>query len=130
MILDTAFVIDVWDGDHSAVALAEGLDRERTPQKLSAVTVFELYTGVGRSSKPETEREKVLAVLDTKTVVPATETVMHIAGRRHGELVGAGERIEQNDCIIGATALTQDEPVVTPNAAHFERIEGVGVRTY
>lgn len=63
---DMAFVIDMWDGDDRAVALAEGLDRERTQQKLSSVTVFELYTGVGRSSKPETEREKVLAVLDSK----------------------------------------------------------------
>lgn len=130
MILDTAFVIDVWDGDDRAVTLAEGLDRERTQQKLSSVTVFELYTGVGRSQKPETERQKVLAVLDSKTVLPATETVMSTAGRLHGELAGAGERIGQNDCIIGATALTEDEPVVTRNASHFERIEGISVRTY
>jgi hypothetical protein len=130
VILDTAFVIDVWDGDDRAVALAEGLDRERTQQKLSSVTVFELYTGVGRSSKPETEREKVLAVLGSKPVVPATETVMSIAGRIHGELAAAGERIEQNDCIIAATALTGDEPVVTRNVSYFERIDGVRVRTY
>lgn len=55
---------------------------------------------------------------------------MSIAGRLHGELAAAGDRIEQNDYIIGATALTEDEPVVTRNASHFERIDGVSVRTY
>lgn len=42
----------------------------------------------------------------------------------------AGESIELPDVFIGATARVQNEPVVTRNPKHFERIEGVDTRSY
>jgi len=41
-----------------------------------------------------------------------------------------GEPIDREDCIIAATAIAENEPVVTRNAGHFERISGLDVRTY
>ena len=36
----------------------------------------------------------------------------------------------RESCIIAATALLVDEPVVTRNGAHFERIDGLDAEIY
>jgi len=69
-------------------------------------------------------------VLDTRHAVAADETVMRKAGNISGTLRARGEEIDREDCVIGATALLNDEPVVTRNRAHFERIDGLDVETY
>jgi predicted nucleic acid-binding protein len=38
--------------------------------------------------------------------------------------------MDREDCIIGATAALNDEPVVTRNTEHFDRIDGLRVETY
>lgn len=55
---------------------------------------------------------------------------MRKAGKISGELIARGEEIDREDCIIGATALLNDEPVVTRNSDHFERIDDLDVATY
>ena len=130
MIQDTSFIIDLLRGDDDAETLHAVLERDNRPQKLSSVTVLELYEGIGRAGTSQEKDEQVLAVLDSKSVVDADETVMRKAGRLSGELISAGERIDREDCIIAATALLNDEPVITRNTAHFERIDGLDVQSY
>lgn len=55
---------------------------------------------------------------------------MRKAGKLSGELINGGERIEREDCIIAATALLNDEPVITRNSEHFGRIDDLEVRSY
>jgi predicted nucleic acid-binding protein len=55
---------------------------------------------------------------------------MRKAGKISGTLISRGEEIDREDCIIGATALLSDEPVVTRNSDHFERIDGLAVEAY
>jgi len=62
--------------------------------------------------------------------IGADDTVMQKAGKISGKLISRGEEIDRESCIIGATALLNDEPVVTRNNDHFERIDGLGVETY
>ncbi|QSG11940.1 PIN domain containing protein [Halapricum desulfuricans] len=130
MIQDTSFIIDLLRGDENAKRLLNIVEKEARPQKLSSVTVLELYEGVVRSQTPETKRERVLEILETKHVVNADHIVMRKAGKLSGELIDDGERIEREDCIIAATALLNDEPVITRNAKHFGRIDGLEVRSY
>jgi len=40
---------------------------------------------------------------------------MKKAGKISGELLARGKQIDREDCIIGATALLADEPVLTRN---------------
>ena len=72
----------------------------------------------------------ILDVLDTRHAVGADETVMRKAGKISGELRSRGEAIDREDCIIGATALLADEPVLTRNTNHFDRIDDLDVETY
>jgi hypothetical protein len=130
VILDTVFVIDVMDGDESAIRAYEDCEEAREQQYLSAITVLELHEGIERSMHSDTERRKVRSVIDTKPVIPADRTVMQKAGTVSGRLITDGREIDREDCVIAATALIEEESVVTRNTDHFERIEGVEVRSY
>lgn len=130
MIQDTSFIIDLLRGDKNANRLLDIVEKEARPQKVSSVTVLELYEGVARSQTPDTKRERILEILETKHVVSADHTVMRKAGKLSGELITDGERIEREDCVIAATALLNDEPVITRNTKHFGRIDSLEVQSY
>lgn len=130
MIEDTTFIIDLLEGDDRAVELLDLVEAERRPEKVSAITVLELYEGIRRSEMPESEKRRVVSVLDSKQVVPADHGIMRRAGTISGDLFDAGTPIDREDCIVAATAMQEGEPVVTRNEAHFRRIEGIDVRTY
>jgi len=130
MILDTSFVIDLIRSANGAPARVEDLQARHRPQKLSAVTILELHEGVRRADRSEAERQAVLDVVDSKAVVPADYTVMRRAGELSGDLYVDGAPIEREDCIVGATAILEDEPLITRNVSHFERIPDVDVVSY
>ena len=130
MILDTTLIVDLLRGDSDAAQRVELLRRERRSQKISSITVLEIYEGVSRSDATQEDAEQVLGVLDSKSVVDADTTVMRKAGKLSGDLINRGCRIDREDCVIAATALLHDEPVLTRNTAHFERIDGLEVRSY
>ncbi|ELY48900.1 type II toxin-antitoxin system VapC family toxin [Natronolimnohabitans innermongolicus] len=130
MIQDSSFIIDLLRGDEDAKQFLDIIEKEARPQKVSSVTVLELYEGVSRSQTPDTKRDRILEILETKHVVSADHTVMRKAGKLSGGLINDGERIEREDCIIAATALLNDEPVITRNTKHFGRIDSLEVRSY
>ena len=130
MIEDTSFLIDVLNGDSDARAVLELIERENRPEKVSAITCLELYEGVRRAEKPATEKREVLGILDTKHVVPADQEIMTRAGELSGDLFVAGEPIDREDCVVAATAIRENEPVLTRNADHFDRISDLDVETY
>lgn len=129
MLLDTTFLIDLMNGDDSAVAKARELEANLVQQRLSAMTLFELYYGTARSTQSDSEREKIENVLASKPVHPADAAVMQKAGRLSGELMNEGNAVGDGDVIIGATAQVVEEPVLTRNVDDFERL-GVTVETY
>lgn len=130
MILDTAFVIDVMNDDDGATDAYREFETAGQHQYLSSITVLELYEGIARAFDSAAERERVRDVIDTRPVLPADRTVMAKAGRISGELITEGMEIDREDCVIAATALIEEQPVVTRNVAHFERIDGLDVRSY
>ncbi|MFW5949487.1 MAG: type II toxin-antitoxin system VapC family toxin [Halolamina sp.] len=129
MLLDTAYLIDLMNGDDAAVEKARKLERDLVQQRLSAMTLFELSYGIGRAAQSEAEREQVEAVLSSKPIQPADTAVMRKAGRLAGELATAGTPVGDGDVIIAATAAVVDEPVLTRNATDFERLS-VDIETY
>lgn len=129
MLLDTSFLIDLMNGDEGAVEKAQELEKNLVQQRLSSMTLLELYYGVARATDSETERETVEHVLASKPVYPADTAVMRKAGRLSGELQNDGTPVGDGDVIIGATADIVEEPVLTRNVEEFERL-GVDVETY
>jgi len=129
MLLDTTFLIDLMNGDGGAVDKARELERDLVQQRLSSMTLFELYYGVARASDSPDERERVETVLESKPVHPADTVVMRKAGRLAGRLANDGTPVDDGDVIIAATADVVDEPVLTRNVDDFERL-GAAVETY
>ena len=130
MILDTTFLHDLMYGDAGAIGTAERIEATDRPRRLSAMSVYELYYGVGYTDQPDEERRKVEDVIGSLPVVPADDVVMRRAGRIDGTLERGGTKTGQSDLVIGATALVLDEPVLTRNVTDFERIPGVAVESY
>lgn len=129
MLLDTSFLIDLMNGDRHAVEKAEQLEADLVQQRLSSMSLFELFYGIARASDSETERERVENILSSKPIYPADTAVMRKAGRLSGELQNAGTPVGDGDVILAATAGIVDEPVLTRNVKDFERLD-VDVETY
>jgi len=129
VLLDTSFLIDLMNGDEDAIAKARELEINLIQQRLSSMTLFELYYGIERSTRSDAERAKVENVLSSKPVHPADTAVMRKAGRLSGQLVNEGNTVDDGDVIIGATADVVDEPVLTRNVDDFDRL-GVDIELY
>ncbi|KTG30363.1 PIN domain-containing protein [Haloferax profundi] len=130
MIEDTSFIIDILHGDSEALQYLDLIERGNHPEKVASITVLELYEAVPQLNIPEERQQKILDVLDTRHIVAADETIMRKAGKISGTLVSQGKEIDREDCLIGATALLADEPVITRNVDHFTRIDGLDVETH
>lgn len=131
MILDTSFVEDVASGKEAATERAEELAARGVPERLSVITLYELYWSVGYVDSPQRERERLDAVLETKETYDVSPEIARKAGRIAGSLAADGRSLgDPGDELIGATGLVEDEPVLTRNVDHLERIPGLEVVSY
>lgn len=88
---------------------------------LSEISLAELYVGVYKG----TRRESLVTFLEEKfktlPITPALKVYAQIRAR----LELRGERLEDTDTFIAATALVNDYTLVTHNTRHFSRIPGL-----
>ncbi len=130
MIVDTDVLIDVMQGKERAIAKIRTFEDQHVPLRISSISQFELYHSLERVSDPHERRKAIETVLETKPVYPADSAVMKKAGRIDGRLTSEGRAIGIGDTIIAGTALVHEEPVLTRNVDHFERIDGLDVESY
>jgi tRNA(fMet)-specific endonuclease VapC len=130
VIVDTDVLIDVMADDERAKRRVEDLESRRVPLRISSISLFELYHSIERVVDSADRRRRIETVLESKPVYLADGTVMKKAGRIDGRLAASGRDIGMGDTIIAATALVHEEPVLTGNVDHFERIDGVGIESY
>ena len=130
MIVDTSFVIDLMNGTPEAVEKAKQLWKEKENLFVTTVTIFELWSGVTQSQKPEQEKRKILGVLGSQLILELDEESAEEGGRIDGLLVREGLRIEPEDCMIAGIAKHHQETILTRNIKHFGRIKGLSVESY
>lgn len=130
MILDTSFVIDLMQNDASAVAKFEELSKKREPLSITAPTVYELFTGIARSTKPDVEKQKVMKVLNEQLAIPLDHAAAERAGEIDGKLTREGNSIGPLDCMIAGIALVKKEKVLTADTDDFSRIPGLETEGY
>ena len=89
--------------------------------RLSEISLAELYVGVYKGAR----RESLVTFLEEKfktlPITPALKVYAQIRAR----LELRGERLEDTDTFIAATALVNDCTLVTHNTRHFSRIPGL-----
>ncbi|ELZ40248.1 PilT protein domain-containing protein [Halorubrum californiense DSM 19288] len=127
-LLDTSVVADIDRGgvDEKVRALdAEGR------HAISMVTVTELRLGVELQYDRDTQAyQDAIDALDRLVsrfdVLPIARPVATAAAETIADLRADGQRLDDlHDVYIGATARTEQLPVVTANVDQFERIDGV-----
>ncbi len=129
-LCDTTVLVDIDRGGIDDKV--RSLDEEGR-HAISTVTVTELRLGVEFQYDPETaayrnaleDLDRLLARFD---VVSISRAVAVAAASIIGTLRRDGMALDDlHDCYIGATARTEELPVLTSNVDHFERMPGIDV---
>lgn len=130
MILDTTYIIDLFDGQEAAFEKGLELAESDTTQRVPSPVVMEL--SYGASFGDEGERRAVRNALRMYPIVEQDESVAHRAGVLLAEAdraAGGESGIDKVDPMIAAVAEHFSEPVLTANVSDFEAL-GVEVETY
>ena len=130
MILDTSFLIDLFDGRAGAFEKGIELAEMKTVQRVPTPVVMEL--SYGAEIGDEAERRNVRNALRMYPIVQQTETI----ARRAGQLLAQADQqadgesgIDKVDPMVAAVSDVSDEPVLTDNVDDFAAL-GVAVETY
>jgi tRNA(fMet)-specific endonuclease VapC len=127
MILDTFFLIDLMNNKSGAVKKIQELNNES--QIITAVSIFELCSGLARIQKSETEKQKIMNVLLGQAIFSLDLESAKVGGEIDGVLAKGGEMIDLEDCMIAGMAIVKNQPVLT-NDNHFSRIRGLKIVNY
>ena len=96
---------------------------------ISEITVAELYFGLAKSTDKKRKLEDIKEVQHLFRVIPAYSSFKEYGEIRHS-LEHTGQRVEQFDLLIGATALHHKMTLVTSNVKHFERMEELVIENW
>lgn len=94
----------------------------------SAVVVGGLYKGAFRSSIPDWHIANIESrILPKVTVIPFDTSAARVYGEIEARLSRQGQRLDDPDLQIAATAICRGLEVVTGNLHHFQRIPGLKI---
>ncbi len=130
MILETSYLVDLFDGRQNA--FERGLDLVETGavQRVPSPVIVELSDGVAFGG--EEERRNVQNALRMYPIAHQDERLAQRAGEllARADVASGGESgIDEVDPVVAAVAERYDEPVLTANVADFDAL-GVTVETY
>jgi predicted nucleic acid-binding protein len=130
VILDTSYLIDLFDGRDAAFETGVELSESNAVQRVPSPVVMELSYGAEFGT--EEERRNVRNALRMYPVVEQDETIANRAGvlLAQADRDAAGESgLGTVDPMVAAVADVYDEPVLTDDVADFAAL-GVDVETY
>lgn len=127
-LLDTDTVIYILKG-HPAVT--ENLKSHLSdPIKISVVTYMELYYGAYKSQRITANAARVKTIAQSIEMVPINAAVAETFGMIKANLESGGNRLDDFDLAIAATALANNLILVTNNTDHFSRIDGLRIENW
>jgi tRNA(fMet)-specific endonuclease VapC len=127
-LLDTDTVIYILKG-HPAVT--EYLKRHlQDPMKISVVTYMELYYGAYKSQRVTANAARVKALGQSIEMAPINAAVAETFGMIKATLESGGNRLDDFDLAIAATALAYNLTLATNNTDHFSRIDGLRLENW
>ncbi len=97
---------------------------------ITSLSIFELFSGLGRSKKPQQEKNKILKVLEGQLIVNLDNYSAEKAGEIDGSLIKEGNGIGVIDSMIAGIALIKKEKVLTRNVKDFSRAKGLIVENH
>ncbi len=113
MILETSFILDLWDEKPEAVAKAREIDARGEAVYLPTPVLYELWEGVARSDRPREEATKVRDFVGGHDVLPFSDADAREAGLLSGRLSRAGRTMGTVDVQVAGMARAQGRTIVT-----------------
>ena len=129
MILDTSCLIDVLRGSTAVEAWEHNLGGEEVGIATTN-SVMELWEGTLLANATAEERDRVNALLSDLHIASFDAQSARRAAEIEVTLVEQGTPIDVEDVMIAGVASARDEPVLTANPSHFERVDGLVVESY
>ncbi len=123
-VLDSDVLIDLFAGREPAGTVVPNL-LEMDLAGTTAVTVYELYSGAGRSR----DRRGLDEFLATLTIFPLDARSARHAGAVDLSLRSKGQAINPGDNLIAGICLAHDKVLVTRNISPFQRVADLKVVT-
>lgn len=119
-LIDTDIIIHSLRG-HDGVR-KHLLANANIPKYVSVISYGELVYGARKSKHPEKNLATTRRIAELFPLLEITPAVMESFGEIKARLEKGGNRLDDMDLLIAATALTRNLVLITGNAKHFQRI--------
>lgn len=122
-LLDTNTLIYFFKGQGNVAERM--LAQPRSQLLLSSIVLYELETGIAKSSDSKRRQQQLATLADAMTIAPFGKAEARAAATLRATLEKAGSPIGPEDTLIAATALSQRATLVTHNTREFNRVPGL-----
>lgn len=126
-LLDTSICIFLLRGNHVIEEKLNEIDEDCC--YISDAVVADLVIGAYYSERVEENLQQVEEFVADMKVISFEESV-HTFAQERARLWKAGKKIDDFDLLIGSAAKAKGLTVVTHNAKHFDRIEGIVIEDW
>ena len=126
-LLDTNICIELLKGNRNVRSRIE----EAGPRNcyISEITVAELYYGAYKGERSFEKRQDIRFLLELFDLLPIAPCLA-VYGEIKTLLERRGERLDEFDLLIGASALEAGLCLVTNNTKHLSRIPGINLEDW
>jgi tRNA(fMet)-specific endonuclease VapC len=98
--------------------------------RISMITLNELYYGAYKSRQVSTNLAKIKMLENAFEAIPVNYESAEIFGLLKAQLESQGNRLDDFDLLIAATAMAHNLTLVSNNLKHFQRIDGLKIETW
>ena len=127
-LIDTDILIYLIKGNHSIDRRIQ--ETESIPKAISVITFGELLFGAKRSVQKEKNIAIVYRLSEVFPIIEINRSTIETFTEIKATLEKNGERIEDFDLLIAATALSMNYTLVTNNTKHYQRIDGIKLENW
>lgn len=105
---------------------------ETAPSEVAvpAIVVYEIETGIAKSTEPQKRRRQLDQLLELVTILPFDRTAAIRAAAIRAALEKTGRSIGPLDMLIAGTALAHNATLVTRNLREFGRVPKLTVTNW
>ncbi|HJX50287.1 MAG TPA: PIN domain-containing protein, partial [Candidatus Nanoarchaeia archaeon] len=107
--LDTSFIVDIMRECPEAIQLKDKLEKSSNSLAIASPTIIELIRGLDSLNLRETEKDRIEDFISLVTTLSLDRKSAIKAGNIDSELIKKGEKIDIEDVMIAAIAITNNE---------------------
>jgi len=100
------------------------------PKAISIITYGELIYGAKKSKQVEKNSSIIYRIAEIFPIIGISRAIMETFVELKVSLERKGQRLDEFDLMIAATALSLNYTLVTNNSTHFRRIKGIRLENW